>query len=614
MRRGAGDLDALLSRLPGCARLPAEARAALAAASRAEHWPPGARLVGEGEPAPDWLCLVGSGGLRISRAGGGGEEHVEYLAAGDVLDPGVPGLPAPCSASAIEDTRGWLVPQHLVARHRAALAVGPVTVDRGEIVLFVRRVSDLVKGVPVTCARGDTVAEAARLMTTRGVGSVIVVGDDGGLAGIVTDRDLRTRVVAAALPSTTPIERVMSSPVVAVAPTVPAFDALLEMMRRRIRHLAVTADGRLLGVVSSHDLVLLQGGHPVGLAREIEAEASEDGLAALAPRVVSVVRWLAAGGAGPTEIGRLVAELNDRLVRRALDLVTARLDAAGHGRPPVPFAWLAAGSEGRREQTLKTDQDNGLVYRDLPADLRPAASDYFARVAGAMSELLGRLGFPSCPGGFMASNPRWLQPESVWRGYFASWMQTPGPQALLLSSVFFDLRPIAGSVEVGRALWEWVCERAPLETVFLRLMAKAGLERQVPLGLFGGLVVERSGAHRDRLDLKARGVLPVVEATRVYALSLGLGETNTLGRLEAAGARGLFTAAEVADVSDAYAVIGRLRLAHQIACLDAGTTPDNFVDPRALGKADRLLLKEAFRSIAWLQRHLEDRFQTALVP
>src|SRR5581483_11365488 len=355
----------------------------------------------------------------------------------------------------------------------------------------------------VTCALGDTVAEAARLMTTRGVGSVIVVGDDGGLAGIVTDRDLRSRVVAAALPSTTPVERVMSSPVVAIAPTVPAFDALLEMMRRGIHHLAVTVDGRLLGVVSSHDLVRLQGGHPVALARQIEAEASEDGLAALAPRVVSVVRWLAAGGAGPTEIGRLVAELNDRLVRRALDLVTARLAAAGHGRPPVPFAWLAAGSEGRREQTLKTDQDNGLVYRDPPADLQPAASDYFPRVADAMSALLARLGFPSCPGGFMASNPLWLQPESVWRGYFASWMQTPGPQALLQSSVFFDLRPIAGSVEVGRALWEWVCERAPLETVFLRLMAKAGLERQVPLGLFGGLVVERSGTHRDRLDLKA---------------------------------------------------------------------------------------------------------------
>jgi CBS domain-containing protein len=406
----------------------------------------------------------------------------------------------------------------------------------------------------------------------------------------------------------------MSSPVVGIAPTVPAFEALFEMMRRRIRHLAVIADRRLLGVVSSHDLTLLQGGHPVGLARQIEAAASEDGLASLAPRVVSVVRWLAAGGAGPTAIGRLVAELNDRLVRRALDLVTARIDAAGQGRPPVPFAWLAAGSEGRREQTLKTDQDNGLVYRDPPADLEAAASDYFPRLAVAMSDLLGRLGFPPCPGRFMASNPRWLQPESAWRRYFASWMETPRPDALLQASVFFDLRPIAGSEEVGHALWEWVCERAPSQAGFLRLMAKAGLERHVPLGLFGGLVVERSGGHRDQLDLKARGIFPVTQAMRVYALSLGLGETNTVDRLEAAGMRGLFTAAEVAEISDAYELIGRLRLAHQIARLDGGVAPDNFVDPRSLSKADRLLLKEAFKSIAWLQRHLEDRFQTALVP
>lgn len=144
-------------------------------------------------------------------------------------------------------------------------------------------------------------------------------------------------------------------------------------------------------------------------------------------------------------------------------------------------------------------------------------------------------------------------------------------------------------------------------------MAKAALERQVPLGFFGGFVVERTGTHKDRLDLKARGVFPVTQAMRVYALSLGVQETNTLDRLEAAGERGTFTASEVGELSEAYEVISRIRLAHQLACLDAGIAPDNFIDPRALGKADRLLLKEAFKTIAWLQRHLEDRFQTSVV-
>lgn len=607
------DLHALLSRLPGCAQLDAAARAALAAASRSEQWPAGARLLTEGDPAPDWYGIVESGAIRVSGRGPEGKDHADYLAPGDVLDPGTPGVPASCSASAVEATRALLVPQSLVTKHRGALALGPASGYRGEMGLFVRRVSDLIKGAPVTCAPGVTVAEVAQLMTRLSIGSVIVLGEDGAAVGIVTDRDLRTRVVAPGLPPSTPVGRVMSSPLIAITPGALAFDALLEMTRRGIRHLAVTSEKGLLGVVSSHDLVLLQGAQPVGLAREIEAAGSEEGLAALASRVPSVVRWLAAGGVGAAEIGRLVAELNDRLVRRALDLVLSATEAAGHGRPPVPFTWLAAGSEGRREQTLKTDQDNGLVYRDPPADREADVAAYFERVAGGMGQVLSRLGFPPCAGGFMASNPRWCQPERVWRRYFESWMETPEPEALLRASLFSDLRPVAGDEHVGSALWEWVCEQAPSHVLFLRHMAKSALERPVPLGFFGGFVVERSGAHKSQLDIKGRGVFPITQAMRTYALSLGVRDTNTLDRLAAAGARGLFSAPEVVDLSDAYEVMARLRLRHQLACLDGGVAPDNFIDPQTLGKADRLLLKEAFKAIAWVQRHLEDRFQTTLV-
>jgi CBS domain-containing protein len=485
--------------------------------------------------------------------------------------------------------------------------------SRGDMGVFLSRVGGLIKGPPVTCAPSFTVAEVARLMVQRSVGSVIVLGADGAVAGIVTDRDLRARVVAAGLPPTAAVGAVMSSPVISISPDALAFDALLEMTQRGIRHLAVTSGEGLLGVVSTHDLLLLQGAQPVRLVREIEAAGSEESLVALARRLPSVVRWLVTGGAGAAEIGRLVGELNDRLVRRALDLVLFAAEAAGEGRPPVPFTWLAAGSEGRREQTLKTDQDNGLVYQDPPADQEATAAEYFARLATRMGETLGRLGFPPCAGGFMASNPRWCQPEGVWRRYFESWMETPSPEAILHASLFGDLRPVAGEERVGAALWDWVCARAPARTLFLRHLAKSALERPAPLGFLGGFVVERAGAHRNQLDLKARGIFPITQAMRTYALSLGVQETNTLDRLAAAGTRGLFTASEVTEVSDAYEVMARIRLRHQLGCLDAGVPPDNFIDPRTLGKADRLLLKEAFKTIVWLQRHLEDRFQTALV-
>jgi CBS domain-containing protein len=347
--------------------------------------------------------------------------------------------------------------------------------------------------------------------------------------------------------------------------------------------------------------------------RQIDAQSDIEGLAILASRVQTVVRWLAGHGAKASDIGRIVAELNDRLVRRALALVEVRLDVEGYGRPPVPYAWLAAGSEGRREQTLKTDQDNGLLYQDAPGELAPRAADYFGRLAGAMGDALEILGVPPCPGGFMASNPRWCQPEAVWRGYFSSWMEAPHPGQVLDASLFFDLRPIAGHDALGRGLWEWVCGQAPSHRLFLSYMAKAALERHVPLGFFGRFVVDRSGTHRDMLDLKARGVFPMTQGMRVLALSVGISETNTLDRLRIVASRGLLSSAETDDLGDAHELISRIRLDHQLACLDAGKEPDNFIDPNTLRKSDRVLLKEAFKTLAHLQELIADRFRTDLL-
>jgi CBS domain-containing protein len=606
-------VESLLARLPGCARLSPEALAALAAAAWTETFPAGIRLVTEGEPLPDWYGLVQAGAVQVSRLDVETDETLDYVTAGDVLDLGTPGLPAACSASTAEPTRCVFVPQSVVARHRGSLAAAFTVPYRGDLALFVRRVADLVRRAPVTSAASAAVADAARLMTERGVGSVIVVEGDGTPTGIVTDRDLRAKIVAAGLPSSTRLGEIMSSPLVSTELDRLAFDALLEMTRRGIHHLAVMDAGRLHGVVSSHDIVVLHGAHPVALVRQIENATSIDGLAAVAPGLQDVVKWLAGQGVSASDIGRIVAELNDRLVRRLLDLTTWALAAEGHGGPPVRYAWLVAGSEGRREQTLKTDQDNGLLYEDPAPDLRAAAATYFGKLAAAMGDALARLGFPPCAGGFMASNPRWCQPESVWREYFAGWMETPQPEPVLQASIFFDLRPVGGDEALGGALCDWVCDRAPSRTLFLRHMAKAALERHVPLGLFGGFVVERSGVHKHRLDLKARGMFPVTQAVRVYALSRGLRETSTVDRLRAVGRLGLLGLTQVEELRDAFEVIARLRLGRQLDCLEAGRTPDNFIDPDALRTADRVLLKQAFKTVAWLQREVEGRFMTGLV-
>jgi CBS domain-containing protein len=474
----------------------------------------------------------------------------------------------------------------------------------GELSLFLSRVEDLVGRAPVTCAPSATAVEIARLLSRERVGSAVVLDGEGRPAGIVTDRDLRGKVVEAALdPSTTRAATIMSSPVVTVRPAAFAFEALLEMTRRDIHHLAVAEGGRLLGVLSSNDFIRLQTTHPVLLGREIAAAASLEALAQLASRTTPLVRRLLDEGGSPYDIGQIVAELNDRIVLRVLALAEQTL---GPG-PPVPYCWLAFGSEARREQTLRTDQDNGLVYADPPAEHAAAAAAHCARLADEVIRGLIAVGFPRCPGDVMASNPKWCQPLSVWSANFRRWMAHPLAEELLAASIFFDLRPLGGELDLGARLGAVIREEAPRSHVFLAHLARDVVERRVPLTLFGNIATESSGPHRGTVDVKAAGSLQLVGAARLAALERGLAETNTVDRIRAAG---LYTPAEAREITDAYQHLMRLRLTHQLARVEATETPDNHVDPARLSHAEALLLRDALKTVARVQDGLRARFLT----
>ena len=301
---------------------------------------------------------------------------------------------------------------------------------------------------PVVCGPETSASEVARLLTRERVGSVIVVAPDGSLRGIVTDRDLRERIVGDARDPSTTVADIMSTPVRTIGPSAYAFDAMVEMTRRDIRHLAVVDDGRLLGVISARHFLDETTTHPVFLVRRIAEAASLDALAAIAGRVTALVGDLVGAGTRAYDLGQLLSELNDRLVIRVLDLAAASLEASG-AAAPLPFCWLAFGSEARREQTLRTDQDNGLVYADPPPDLASTAADYFARFASAAIEGLVAVGFPRCPGDIMASNPRWCQPRATWERYFRRCMDEPSPERLLGASIHFDARPLVGDTQLG---------------------------------------------------------------------------------------------------------------------------------------------------------------------
>ena len=481
-----------------------------------------------------------------------------------------------------------------------------------DVSLFLHPVREFIARPPVTASPRASVQDLARQMAAAAIGSVVITGDDGTPIGIVTDRDLRTKVVAAARdPTATTAADVMSSPLVTVAPGAYGFEALLEMTRRGIHHLAVVEEGRLRGVVSSNDFLRLHATHPVTVAREIATAPSVEDLAGLSGRVTALVRRLVDEGGTPYDVGRIVAELNERMTQRVVELVTQAGGAAGP--PPVPFCWLAFGSEARQEQSLRTDQDNGLAYAEpSPADGATVAP-YFARLAGEVNGALVRIGFPECPGRIMASNPEWCQPVSVWARRFRAWMVDSGSEEVLAACIFFDLRGTAGTMALASELRTVIQTDAPGSRRLLGLLARDVVERPVPLTVFGNLRPARDGAHRGTVDVKGGGSLQLTGAARVHALALGLADTNTVDRFRSAAAREIYGTDEGREIVDAYQLIQRLRLAHQLARLERGETPDNRLDPRRLSRADALLLRDALRIVGQVQDGLRVRYATDLL-
>lgn len=484
----------------------------------------------------------------------------------------------------------------------------------GELSLFLHRVREMIKRPPVTCAPGVSAVDVAQRLSREGVGSVVVLGPAGDPVGIVTDRDLRRKVVAEGRdPATTPVSAIMSTPLVTLRPDAFAFEAVLEMTRHRIRHVVLVEEGRPVGVVSSRDFLALQTTHPVTLAREITRATSLESLADLAGRVTALVRRLVDEGGTAYDIGQIVAELNDRIVLRVLGLSAGALEAAGEEAPPVRACWLVFGSEARREQTLRTDQDNGLVYEDPPAHLAGRAAEYYAKLADATIQGLVHVGFPRCPGNAMASNPTWCQPQSVWEQYFRRWMGAAGPAHVLEACIYFDIRPLAGAPEVSARLLD-VIREAPEHRAFLGYLARDVVERRLPLTIFGNVAVHRAGPHRGAVNLKGAGGLQLVGAGRLHDLALSLGQTNTIDRFRAAAARGLVAEAAAREIIDAYQHLMRLRLVHQLDCLASGETPDNYITPSRLSRADAVLLRDAFRTVAGVQAEIRERFATDFVP
>jgi CBS domain-containing protein len=580
----------------------------VAAAVEIERHPGGTTIFSQGPEPVEHLRVVRSGSVEIVHHG----RMLDLLGEGELFGHAsmLSGLPPGFEARAAEDTVCYRIAADIardllgapaglrfVARSLLDTSSDLADADREDLRDSAHRpVGALIRTAPIACSPQTPIREAAQRMTAGGATCVVVELGDCSF-GIMTDRDLRTRVVAGGLAGDAPVSAAMSAPAYTCRPDRLGGDVLLEMLDRGFRHFpVVSATGKILGVVEDLDLLAAYARSSFFLRRRIATAQNVEDLVSAARELRPTVIAMYDARVAAANIMAVYSVVVDALTRRLLDLAGAEL-----GGLPAPLAWLALGSQARREATPSADIDSAIVwFGDLDESvIRPSLHALAGKVVG----WLEKCGFRADAHGASASNRLFVRSLSSWQRAAHSLISDPTQEkALILVSVLVDSRPVWG-VHTGTPVADTfrLAERNP---ALLRLLARFSLSYRPPTGFFRGLVVEHTGEHRGRLDLKYGGMIPIVDLARWAGIAAGVTSASTIERLRAAGAAGTLTASDAHTLEDAFELIAGLRLQHQVKQLRAGEEPDDYVDPAALSALTRSHLKEAFRAVASIQKHV----------
>ncbi|WP_439106386.1 putative nucleotidyltransferase substrate binding domain-containing protein [Congregibacter sp.] len=455
----------------------------------------------------------------------------------------------------------------------------------------------------LSVAPHDTVMHAATLMAERRVSSAFIVRGEA-LVGILTDRDLRTRVLAEGLDGGVLVGEVMTPDPETISSDDSLFETTLMMTQRRFHHLPVLEDGRLAGIVTTSDLIVAKKNDPVYLVSHIARQDSVEGIQTLVGSMGNLmVEWVS-GGMRATQVSQILTAISDAVAIRLIQLAEADL-----GKAPAPWAWLSFGSQARGEQLLGADQDNGIVIADSVTD---GQLDWYRSLATRVCDGLALCGYKYCPGNIMASNDEWRLPLAGWLDTVRSWARTPTEDAVMRVSIFFDIRPLYGDRDLGKAIQSAMLHEASSNSIFLAALAANVLDNRPPLGVFRRFVVDRDGEHRDSLDIKKRGVLPVTEIARLHALARRLPEVNTSARLKALNEAGHMAIVDSRNLTDALHFIQGIRMDHQCAQIQRGDAVDNYINPRALPRLTKEQLRDAFTIIDEAQASVRQNYRAGM--
>ncbi|MDX9718135.1 MAG: putative nucleotidyltransferase substrate binding domain-containing protein [Thauera sp.] len=472
---------------------------------------------------------------------------------------------------------------------------------------FFRPIREFCQRKVVSCAEGDALVDIVARMREHGISCVVVL-EAGHPKGILTDRDLRNKVVATGTsPSSLTVGDVMTSPVVTVSEHDVLYEALYRISRHNIHRLVVTDQaGALAGIITVTDILRLQAHSPHQLVVDIEKADSVDTLRDLHRRVQRLIVHLSGTGIAIRDMVKLIANLNDQILIRLIELLR---------REKYPgltndFAFVVMGSEGRGEQTLSTDQDNAIIHAD---SVEGGALQQLEAFSIDLIDALISIGIPACPGGIMAKNPPWRRSASAWKMELTRWLSTPSPENVMTGSMFMDLRPLYGRRELADALRDHALHYMSQEPVFLVRMVQNMTRFAPPLGWFGRILTEKSGPYRGMVDVKKAGIFAITDGIKALAMESRCLDGSTHDRMEALVEKGVLMADQMADLRAAFDFLVLKRLQGQVAALRAGAAPNNYVALDQLNAMEQGELRLALQGVGHFQRFMHHHFKLHLM-
>ncbi|UTW49584.1 DUF294 nucleotidyltransferase-like domain-containing protein [Bacterioplanoides sp. SCSIO 12839] len=620
------EIARFLQQHPPFEELPEEALLLLAQQAEISYVRAGQEILNYGDPIQD-LYVVRSGAVETYRRNG---ELYNRLDSGDVFGQMalLMNRRVRYPVKAIEDTLLYCLPADLFDQfcddfdffadyfeaEGGDLLRRTISKQADDNDLTTVKIKSLITREAVTITKDIDVPAIAKIMSEERVSSILVTDpdkpiatdpddDDGQVVGIITDRDLRVRVLAEGLPLSTQAGEIMSPDMVMIDDNAYVFEAMLLMLRQNVHHLPIVHRYKPIGVVALSDIVQHESQNSLLFVRSIFSQNSVDDLAKLAEQLPNIYVRMVNEDANSHMIGSAMAVIGRSFKQRLLELAEEIF-----GPPPIPYCFLALGSMARDEQLIVTDQDNAIILDNRYNEAEHG--EYFHQLSEFVCDGLAACGYKYCDGDIMAKNPEWRLTLKQWQQQFSDWMENPSPKALLHSSIFFDLDGVHGKEKWADQLTGFIARKARQSPKFLAYLARNSLNRTPPLGFFKGFVMEQDGRHNNSINLKRRGTAPLSDVIRVHSLAVGSRAQNSFERLDDIIRANLLPPGKGRDLSDALEYIAMVRIRHQALDIERGDEPDNNIEPDNLSTFERRNLKEAFQVLDKAQAFLKFRYQS----